>query len=516
MRRLLCGKVLPLFGALVLVGLSHSAAPALNEFQKLAANDGLANDNFGFSVGISGDTAILGAWKDDRPGMNGTDAGSAYLFDHNGAGIWSPAGKLVASDSHAGDSFGSSVAISGDTAIVGAVLRDNKGGAYIFQDNGAGVWEEIDILSASDAAAGDEFGYSVAIGGDTAIVGAWTDNLSTGAAYVFRDDGSGAWTETGRLTASDGVAGDRFGVSVAISGTTALVGAHFESNEAGPLTGAVYVFENDGTAWNEVDKLIASDASLSNQFGSSIAISGDTAIIGAMGDNTSGVASGAAYIFQREAAGWREVVKLTASDAAENDLFGFSVGIDATTAVVGAYQDDDAGLTSGSAYFFTDNGSGNWSQVAKLSASDNAAGDAFGYSVAISGGVGLVGAPLSNSGDTDAGAGYLFNVPVGLLGDYNSDSRVDAADYVVWRKQFGMAGANLAADGNGDSIVNQGDYQLWRQNFGISETSPPPAALLLVPEPSAAALLLVTMFALSLHRSGAHWQSQAEPVAPAR
>ena len=488
-------SAVPLLGTVIVLMPASRTSFALPEFQKLVAADAAANDNFGYSVGISGSTAIIGAWKDDRPAAPGDNTGSAHIYRDNGSGHWTNIDKLLASDGQPGNSFGSAVAIDGNTAVIGALLKGGMGGAYIFNDDGAGDWGEIAILEADDGAAGDELGYSAAISGNTAIVGAWKHNSAAGAAYVFRDNGLGEWTQIGKLVADDATAGDHFGVSVAISGSTAMVGAYFDSNMAGPVTGAVYVFEDNGTSWTQVDKLLASDASAGNQFGSSVALSGGTAVIGALGDSTNGGFAGAAYIFQRDASMmWQEVDKLTAADAAPNDQFGISVGISETTAIIGAYQDDDAGLSSGSAYLFRETTPGNWDQVEKLAATDAEAGDALGYSVAISGGVGIVGAALNNSADTDAGAAYLFNA-VRIAGDYNRNGYVDAADYALWRKTFGQSGANLPADGNGDNIVNQDDYQLWRANFGNSVFAGAAAAATLsavaVPEPGTAAMLLL-------------------------
>jgi hypothetical protein len=177
-------------------------------------------------------------------------------------------------------------------------------------------------------------------------------------------------------------------------------------------------------------------------------------------------------------------------------LFGYSVGLSDEAAIVGAYQDSDDGLASGSAYLFKEGGGG-WTQFDKLRASDAAASNAFGYSVGISDGIGLVGAPLSNTGGTDAGAAYLFNVTI--PGDYNENGTVDAADYALWRDMLGQIGTGLAADGNSDGTVNSADYDLWRANFGLGT---PAAAVELhsatVPEPAGAFLIFVAVGCLNL------------------
>jgi hypothetical protein len=481
---------------LIVVAFSSACAWAVEEeFQKLTASDAALNDNFSYSVGISGTTAILGAWKDDRSGMPGDDSGSAYIFRDNGSGTWGQIDKLTASDAGNGHSFGSSVAIDGNTAAVGAIFKANRGGAYVFRDNGAGDWTEVDMLLANDGATGDELGYSVDISGNTAIVGAWRNNGMRGAAYVFRDNGAGDWTQIAKLTANDAMPGHQLGVSVAISGTTALVGAHQYSEMNKPLIGAVYVYEESGGAWTQVDKLTASDASLNNRFGTSVALNNDTAVIGAPGDAAGGVEAGAAYVFRRDTAmEFQEVDKLLADDPGQNHLFGYSVGVSDEAAVVGAYQDDVNGLASGSAYLFQEITPGSWGQLDKLLPSDGAATDAFGWSVGISGGIALAGAPLSNTGATDAGAAYLFNVPVGIPGDYNRNGTVDAADYALWRDMNGQSGPGLAADGNGDGTVDAADYDVWRAKFGLGSAGAAAALqTAAVPEPSSAVLFLVAL-----------------------
>jgi hypothetical protein len=485
-------------GAAALAISLPSSALAINEFQRITGSDLSPNDNFGYSVGMSGNTAIIGSWKDDRPGMMlPDDTGSAYIFRSGVTAEWTQLDKLTPSDPAQGDAFGSAVAIDGNTAVIGALSKGASGGAYIFRDNGSGDWLQVDSLAGNDATMDAQFGHSVAISGNTAIVGAWENDMARGAAYVFRDNGAGDWMQIAKLTANDAMAGDRFGVSVAIEGNTAMVGAHFDSNDAGAAVGAVYVFEETGGTWTQIDKLIASDAHLSNRFGTSVALEGNTAVIGAAGDpSTSGeLNTGAVYIYRRDASmEWQEVQKLVASDAAGGDLFGASVAINEGNAIVGAFEDSNGGPAVGSAYFFKQNALGSWHQAAKLTASDRASGNALGFSVAIAGGIGLAGAPLSGTGD--AGAAYLYNVPVGIAGDFNQDGLVDAADFVVWRDSVGQTGTSLPADGNGDGTVNQADHALWRANFGLGvPVVPTPLQSSAVPEPTTIVSLLVAWLA---------------------
>jgi len=288
---------------------------------------------------------------------------------------WLEQDKLLASDGAYRDYFGLSVAIDGDYAIIGAYRDDDNGdmsgSAYIFTRSGT-AWTEQAKLLASDGAAGDYFGRSVSIDGDSVIVGAYWDDDNgdeSGSAYIFTRSGT-AWTEQAKLLASDGAADDRFGVSVSIDGDYAIVGAHWDDDN-GEWSGSAYVFKRDGTVWTEQAKLLASDGAASDNFGVSVSISGDYAIIGALWNEDNGVDSGSAYVFKRDGTVWTEQAKLLASDGAEYDCFGRSVSIDGDYAILGTYGDDDNGEWSGSAYVFKRDGTA-WTEQAKFLASDGA------------------------------------------------------------------------------------------------------------------------------------------------
>ena len=399
-------------------------ATSLNEVRKLLASDAQAEDFFGWSAAVSGDTAVVGAWTEDAGGSN---AGAAYVFqrDQGGPGNWGEVKKLTASDAQAGDWFGHSVAISGNTAVVGAMKEDaggnNAGAAYVFQreEGGANNWGEMKKLTASDAQPDDHFGFSVAVSGDTVVVGAVFGEgagIEAGDAYIFQrdQDGQDNWGEVAKLTPSDAGAAGRFGNSVAISGDIAFVGAHAEDDWAG----AAYVFRRDQGGvnnWGEVKKVTASDAEALDQFGWSVAVSGETAVVGAVWEDAAGSQAGAAYVFGRDQGGsdnWGEMKKLTASDAQADGWFGHSVAVNGNTVVVGAVGEFFLGSDVGAAYVFgRDQGSqDNWGEVAKLTASVAAGGDAFGYSVAVSGDTAVVGAYQEDAGGQDAGAVYVFEV----------------------------------------------------------------------------------------------------------
>ena len=400
---------------------------------KLIAEEGADNDEFGYSVAMDGDTAVIGAYRDDD---NGSDPGAAYVFTKTSGG-WVQKAKLTPSDGAAGDEFGISVAIDGNTIVVGARQDDTRNGAaYIFTKSPNSVWAndenqtykgETAKLAASDGAADDEFGHSVAVVGDTVVVGAYGDDRNRGAAYVFTKTGA-AWISTttaAKLTASDGAAGDEFGVSVAMDGATVAVGAHLHDLDVDgasiPDAGAAYVFTKPATGWattTESAKLTASDGATGDEFGISVAVHGDTVVIGAHLDDHNGDDSGAAYVFDRDPGSgeWSQTAKLTASNGDGGDGFGNSVVLDGDTAVVGAYLDDrdNAVRNSGSVYLFIKQ-RGVWSEELNLAGSSPGQNDNFGRSVALvnSGGAGrtvLAGVPQDDDDGTDTGSAYVMDI----------------------------------------------------------------------------------------------------------
>ncbi len=410
------------------------------EWAKLIATDGMIDDDYGFSVAISGDYAIVGVPGDDD---NGSNSGSAYIFKREGKS-WNEQAKLLASDGAADDVFGGSVSISGDYAIVGAG-GDGSGSAYIFAPNEVNPnnWDQVAKLTASDGAESDFFGSSVSISADYAIVGSLYDDdkgSSSGSAYIFKRDGA-SWSEQAKLTASDGAGGDVFGESVSICGNYAIIGARGD-DDFGNLSGSAYVFEPnavDPNNWDEVVKLTASDGAEGDRFGESVSISESYAIIGAPRDDDNGADSGSAYIFKRDGASWSEQAKLTASDGAIEDYFGESVSVSGNRVIAGAHRDDDLGDKSGSAYVFEPNAvdPNNWDEAVKLTASDGAAGDYFGYSVAISGNFAIVGAVYDDhSGEVDVGSAYLFSDVSCPAADLDDDCFVGFKDFALFTEEW--------------------------------------------------------------------------------
>jgi hypothetical protein len=274
------------------------------------------------------------------------------------------------------------------------------------------TWAQEAKVTALDAAAFDVFGGAVAVNGDTLIVGAIGDDASpfgnVGAAYVFVRSGT-MWSQQAKLTASDGAGADNFGMSVAIHGDTAVVGAWIDDHVGAADAGSAYVFVRTGTTWSQQAKLVASDFAQGDVFGISVGIDGDSAVIGARDDDgPAGTNQGSAYVFVRSGTVWTEQAKLIPSDAMASDLFGTSVAISIDTVAVGARQGDAAQSAQGTAYVFVRSGTA-WSQQAELAASDGLTADGFGISVDIDGDTAVVGSDQDDGpGLTDQGSAYVF------------------------------------------------------------------------------------------------------------
>ena len=274
-------------------------------------------------------------------------------------------------------------------------------------------------------------------------------------------------TEQAKLTASDAAGGVLFGDSVAISGGTAVVDA-YRDDDGGNQSGSAYVFVRSGGTWSEQTKLMASDAAADDYFGWSVAISGDTVVVGARLDNDGGPFSGSAYVFVRSSGSWSQQAKLTASDAAAEDQFGYSVAVSGDTAVVGNRGDADGGLDSGSAYVFVRSGT-TWSQQAKLTASDAAADDFFGDSVAVSGDTAVVGAPWDDDAGLNSGSAYVFGLAPPPDGDSDGDGFDDDVEAFIGTDPFLACGAGAwPPDFNDDMRVNLLDVFAIRPVFGTA------------------------------------------------
>jgi uncharacterized repeat protein (TIGR01451 family) len=370
---------------------------------------GQQNAEFGISVALSGDTLVVGADAHDTPA--GVDTGAAYVFVRSGT-TWTLQQQLVASDAAASDLFGSAVAISGDTIVVGTPFDDTPGGtdagsAYVFVRSGT-TWTEQQKLLASDGAPADLFGSAVSISVDTVLVGAFSHDapggVNSGAAYAFVRSGA-TWSQEQELVAPDGAVSDLFGCSVAVSGDTAVAGACGDDTAGGVDAGSAYVFVRSGTSWTQQQKLVAADGAPADAFGCSVAVSGDTAVAGACAGEgpVGGANTGSVYVFVRAGVTWTQQQELSAPDVGSDASFGYSTSISGNTVAVGArYSNTTAGTDAGAAYVFVRSGT-TWTQQQKLLAPDGAAGDLFGTSVSVSGDTVVAGA---SSADTPGGFGF--------------------------------------------------------------------------------------------------------------
>jgi len=476
------------------VGASSRAAPSIGtQLAELKGSNTVADDSFGFSVAISGTTVVVGA-----PG-HAENAGRAYVFTKT-AGVWEQTAELKGSDTTAHDGFGDSVAISGTDIVVGApghAFGTGGGRAYVFTKTSIG-WKQAAELKSSDTVVGDEFGFSVAISGTTAIVGA-LGHAGGGRAYVFTKRVA-VWKQTAELKGSDTVAGDWFGISVAISGTTVLVGADGHAFVAG----RAYVFTKRATVWKQTAELKGADTVAGDDFGGSVAISGSTVVVGAFSRDNS---AGRTYVFTKTASGWIQTAELKGFDTVAGDEFGFPVVISGTTVVVGACGharnagrvdvftktagvwkekaelkgSDTLGVLGYSvaisgttvvvgaydrAYVFTKTASG-WDQVAELEGSDSVPDDDFGDSVAISGTTAIVGA--DEAAYRDAGRAYVF---AKTASGWEQTAELKGSD-TVGKDQFGwsvaisgttaIVGALNHANGAGRAYVFTKTAGVWKQ-----------------------------------------------------
>ncbi|MFT5423525.1 MAG: hypothetical protein ACI89L_001305 [Phycisphaerales bacterium] len=434
------------FAALI-VGVAALAGSALgqplNEDLKLIPADNLAGDNFGYSIDIDNGIIVSGARYDDT----GTTSGSAYLYDAaTGAELF----KLVPSDGAAGDEFGFSVAIDSGVVAVGAYKDDdagsNSGSVYLFN---ATTGVQYAKLTASDAAQTDWFGYSVAIHGGIVAVGAVSDTNAgggfAGSAYLF-DATTGA--QLHHLFAGDPDVSDQFGVRVAIDSGVVAVGA-YQDDDLGSKSGSVYLF--DAATGTQYAKVLPLDGAAGDEFGRQLSISSGILAAGVQLDDDLGDRSGSAYLF--DVTTGDQIAKLLPDDGEALDRFGSDVSISDGVVAVGSYQDDDNGAGSGSAYLF-DAATG--AQTAKLLSSDGLLADRFGWSIAIQSGTVAVGVPSRYDNGNTSGAAYVFSLPgPDCVADLSGDGILDNGDIGVFVGLF-LAG-DLSADMSGDGILDNGD-----------------------------------------------------------
>lgn len=495
-----------IFILVLLLGYTSSQAQNFEQTLKALANDRADGDEFGFSVSISGDYAAVGAYREDEdpaganPFMN---AGSVYIFKKGSGDIWAFQQKITPLDRRQGDEFGYSVSISGNYLIVGAWLSDdlptdlasNEGAAYVFERNtGTDIWEQKAKLVAPVKNIGDQFGISVAITSTGyAIVGASAEDedasdsdpqTDAGSAYIFERNAGGLWPFKQKIVAPDRAAASNFGNAVAIDQGNVVVAANQHNN-----TGNAYIFERSGGTWipKSLMNVPVADLNTGDLFGTSVAIHGEWLVIGAEADDhiddtgTAGVVSdaGAAYLFHFDGTNWVYRQKIVAKDRGAGDFFGTSVGISNKNVVIGAQNEDEDANNSnsltnaGSAYIFHLNANNQWVQATKLVANDRAPGAFFGNAVAITKDDLIVGAKNGLDGSTMTGASYIFKdnpFNNGLLFDGINDyielpneANFDVTNALTIEAWVRFTGGSLA-DGQYQSIVTKGN-EAWRLRF---------------------------------------------------
>lgn len=383
----------------------------LNFTVKLDNPSPAASDECGARVAVSGTTAVVTCHLDD---VSVTNQGSAYVYVKSGSS-WVQQAMLTASDAAAGDQFGFSVAIDGDTIVIGAVGDDgafaDQGSVYVFVRSGS-VWTQEAKLTAADPGLTDRLGWRVDVSENTVVASAAYDDGSVtneGSAYVFLRSGVPAvWTQQAKLINPTPVANDFFAASVAIDGDTAVLGGDGDDVTFGDQ-GSAYVFVRSGSTWTQQAFLTASDGALQDYFGISVDISGDTVVVGAIQDDGTVTDQGSAYVFVRTGSLWFQQAKLTAPGPTAGDLFGWMVSVAGDRVAISAIYDDVSVIDQGAAYLYLRTG-GVWNYVDQLIASDAAAGDALGCGLAMSSNAIIGGACLDDGAFTSQGSAYIFEL----------------------------------------------------------------------------------------------------------
>lgn len=472
---------------------NQGGADTWGQVVKLVPSLGAAGDQFGRSVAVDGDWIAVGA-PFDSIGI-GTNSGTVYLYYRNqgGADAWGEVTRIYPADFASNDYFGFSLALDGDILAVGAYQDDDaagadQGGAYMFYRNqgGANAWGLVTKIYAADAAAGDQFGFSLDFNNDHLLVGSpladGAAGADQGAAYLFgrNQGGADAWGQAVKFIPTAPGAEDRFGHAVSLFGDTVVVGAPFKDGSAGANQGAAYVFRyHQGlqNSWEQLAELTGSLVSLNDEFGSAVSVSQDIIVVGAPKD--SGPLTqyqGAAYIFERNQGGidsWGETQRLSGSISTGSDAFAFSVDASGRALVIGAWQQDGAaGLGQGLAFVYSAPVLG-WGELGAFSPQDAGAGDQFAASVVLHGDTLVVGAPSDDGpAGVDQGAAYLFYRSLGDVDAWGQVVKLTAADAAAG-DAFGSSLAlryNKLAVGapmdDGAAGADQGSVYLFYRNQG--------------------------------------------------
>jgi len=405
------------FFSLVSSLLLQAAPLSVQELQNISPEVAAMYDNSGYRVAIDGDVIVISSLQYNTPGF-------ATVFERNATtGLFEEKGRLLANGMTVDDGVGVCVAVSGDTIVVGAPYRSTGGSLLVYEKPLSGWTTEYQTvaLRPSDPVTYDGFGSSCDLNGDLLVVGSISSNgvhqSNTGAAYVFQKDAITGWTDAAqiaKLTASDGALPDNFGNAVAMDADTIVVGAKLDGT-----AGSAYLFEKPSGGWtnmNQTAKLTATDTGTYDYFGTSVAISGTTVLVGATGipNQTN---RGAAYLYVKPENGWADMtqtLELNASDGYNGDQFGCSVTLRGNIALIGAKMRSVGPDRHGSAYVFTPSAAG-WSAASEaliIEASDGYTNDYFGNDVALYGETVVIGAPYDDvlAEGSQSGSAYVYKL----------------------------------------------------------------------------------------------------------
>lgn len=447
--------------------------------QMVIDSEGAGYDKFGMTVALSGTTAFVAGSEIAVDGNSGQ--GKVLVYDQAVDGSWSLTQTLVASDGAAFSEFGWSIALHGDTAVIGAInarigSNNSQGAAYVFTRGGDGRWSETQKLFASDGIAVDWFGNAVAVSDDTIVVAAYgahyNDQAMRGALYVFTPV-DGVWTQTQQLAASDGTVGNQLGYAIALDGSSLLASAPGAGIGDNYAIGAVYAYSRTDGVWSETQKILADDGQQSDQLGTALALDGDTALIGAMWYHGG---TGATYVFNRSGGAWHQAQRLGTADGAphglagiglpETDNFGMSVALQGDTALIGASNVTiDGAQGQGAAYQFTRSGAA-FVAAHTFTATAGILPPFFGNAIAFDGGNVVAGA-FGYTPDWDhyqQGAVYFYTrtasgIPASeraaLIDLYNGTNGAGWWDMVGWLGEPGTecSWTGVTCDESGTTVV---------------------------------------------------------------
>ncbi len=452
-------RTLTLACSLIIAAFAHAQDCNPMQVLKIHSDNPGNDDEFGWSVDICAETALVGAPLTDFAGL---ESGVAYIFALTETG-WQQQWVLLPDNASPFDFIGGSVALATNTAVVGAYRQnpDNveTGAAHVFiRDTDTfpyETWPYETTLLADDGLGGDQFGFAVAINEteDIIVVGAPGDDdngLDAGSAYVFTRD-NGVWTQEAKLLAPTGGPRDLFGSSVAVDGETIVVGAPTES-----AAGSALVFTRINGTWTFQAELTPDDGAPGDSFGWDVAIDGDSLIVGAYSATNNSAGDGAAYVFVRNGTDWTQQAELLPDDGMANDFFGLAVDIHADAALVSAPYVDLRGTNSGAAYLFTRDMT-TWTQQAKISSSGARTGDYFGWDAAICANDAIFGSPFDSAGAPQSGSAYIFDLNcITCPADLDGNGTLDADDFFLFLDLF--TADDPAADIDGNGVIDGNDF----------------------------------------------------------